>query len=78
MMKLMLQYLGHLMPRADLLEKTVMLGKTEGKRRRGWQRVRWLDGITDPVDTSLSKLRKMVKDREACCAPVHGITKSWT
>ena len=76
MMKLMLQYLGHLMPRADLLEKTVMLGKTEGKRRRGWQRVRWLDGITDPVDTSLSKLREMVKDREACCAAVHGITKS--
>ena len=76
MMKLMLQYLGHLMPRADLLEKTVMLGKTEGKRRKGWQRVRWLDGITDPVDTSLSKLREMVKDREACCAAVHGITKS--
>ena len=72
----MLQYLGHLMPRADLLEKTVMLGKTEGKRRKGWQRVRWLDGITDPVDTSLSKLREMVKDREACCAAVHGITKS--
>ena len=76
MMKLMLQYLGHLMPRADLLEKTVMLGQTEGKRRKGWQRVRWLDGITDPVDTSLSKLREMVKDREACCAAVHGITKS--
>ena len=76
MMKLMLQYLGHLMPRADFLEKTVMLGKTEGKRRKGWQRVRWLDGITDPVDTSLSKLREMVKDREACCAAVHGITKS--
>ena len=78
MLKLMLQYLGHLMPRADLLEKTLMLGKTEGKRRRGWQRVRWLDGITDPVDTSLSKLREIVKDREACCAAVHGITKSWT
>jgi len=78
MLKLMLQYLGHLMPRADLLEKTLMLGKTEGKRRRGWQRVRWFDGITDPVDTSLSKLREIVKDREACCAAVHGITKSWT
>ena len=76
MLKLKLQFFGHLMPRADLLEKTVMLGKTEGKRRKGWQRVRWLDGITDPVDTSLSKLREMVKDREACCAAVHGITKS--
>ena len=76
MLKLKLQYFSHLMPRADLLEKTVMLGKTEGKRRKGWQRVRWLDGITDPVDTSLSKLREMVKDREACCAAVHGITKS--
>ena len=71
MMKLMLQYLGHLMPRADLLEKTVMLGKTEGKRRRGWQRVRWLDGITDPVEMSLSRLLEIVKDREAWHAAVH-------